>query len=104
MREDQSCGLLAMRTRPGSTTAKPSCSRTPTFATASTTAAGLARRARLWNFTKMTPADRRPRAYTNSPKFPVLRNEHTALAQRALHHLFVGCTFSDRGHREHVVA
>ena len=45
-----------MRTRPGSTTTKASCSRAPSFATASTTAAGLAWRARLWNFTRITPA------------------------------------------------
>src|SRR5208337_4597384 len=45
-------GRLLTRTLPGSTTVKESCSRVPSFATASTT------------------VDDRPRAYTNSPKSP----------------------------------
>ena len=61
-------GRLLTRTLPGSTTVKESCSRVPSFATASTTVAGLARRTRLGNLTKITPVDDRPRAYTNSPK------------------------------------
>src|SRR5208337_3544327 len=61
-------GRLARRTRPGSTTVKASESREPSLATASTTDVGLARRTRLGNLTRITPAEACPRAYTNSPK------------------------------------
>src|SRR3974390_717914 len=58
---DQCDGLVLIRTRPGSTTTNASRSRGPSFATASTTVAGLARRAWVGNLTRITPADERPR-------------------------------------------
>src|SRR2546422_2898462 len=63
-------GLLLMRTRPGSTTVKASRSREPDLDTASITVADLARRARLGKLTRITPAEERPRAETNSPETP----------------------------------
>jgi hypothetical protein len=55
-------GRRPTRTRPGSTTVKPSRSRAPSLANASTTPAGFAPRARLVNLTNITPAAECPRA------------------------------------------
>ena len=69
----------------------------PSFPTASTTAAGLARRARLWNFTKMTPADPRRRACTSSPKSrSSVMSTRLSLDARSIT-LFVGCTLAEDG-------
>ena len=82
-------GRRASRIRPGSITVKPSRSRAPSLATASTTAAGLARRARLGNFTRMTPADP-PARMDEFAEVGVLGEQHAPLVERALHDPLVG--------------
>jgi len=92
-----------MRTRPASITVNALRSRGPSFATASTTVAGLARRARPSNLTRITPAEDRPRIYQFA-EVPILRDKHALLIQSALQNLLVRRASRDFGNRNHIMS
>jgi hypothetical protein len=83
---------------------KPSRSRAPSLANASTTAAGFPPRARLVNLTNITPAAECPRSVDQLAEIAVLSYQHASLGERTRTDRLVArphCALADR---EHVVA
>lgn len=96
--------LVERRTRPGSTTAKAPCRRTPSLATASTTVAVFtAARAVVKSHQKYT-CRRMPMCVHQSAKIKIFGDKYPLFLNCTLQNLLVGGAACDFGDGNHVMA